>query len=383
MESEPIIIPYFWRRGFGAARLALALIAALYVILAAPRFPWRLLPPVILYMAFGVAVALRLGAGRPGLALLPLIADLAFFFLLVLITEPSAAWLPAAAFGLVVLNAAILRTWREVSLATACCALFLVVYPAQPALLAMTVLTTGLVALALSLYTALLQGRLDTAARLSVLYRAQAENARDNERQRIAADIHDGPLQSFISFQMHLEILRKLLQRGSQAAEEELSQLQVICRGQVTEMRSFVRAMRQAEEGSAGLAASIHRLVENFERDSGIPASFSGAEIAGPEDPAVPLEVLQIVREALHNVQKHSKASCVSVVVSKCAGGIEIAIEDDGCGFPFSGSFGLRELDLLRLGPVSIKRRVAELNGELTVKSHPGRGSGLKIRVPI
>ena len=42
--------------------------------------------------------------------------------------------------------------------------------------------------------------------------------------------------------------------------------LQVICRGQVTELRSFVRTMRQAEEGSAGLATSIHRLVENFER---------------------------------------------------------------------------------------------------------------------
>ncbi len=383
MESEPIIIPFFWRRSFGAARLVLCVSAALYMIFAPPGPLWRLLPVAIAYLGFAVAAALRWGAGRPGLAALPLIADLAFFFFLVLAVPPSAAWLPVAAFALAALNAAILRTWREVALATACSALFLIVFPAQPALLAMSVLASGLVALALCLYVTVLKGRLDTAARLSVHYRAQAENARDNERQRIAADIHDGPLQSFISFQMHLEILRKLFHRDPQAAEEELTQLQGICRGQVTELRSFVRAMRQAEAGSVGLATSIHRLVEIFERESGIPASFSGAEIAGPEDPEVPLEVLQIVREALYNVQKHSKASGVSVAVAKSAGGIEIGIDDDGCGFPFSGSFCLRELDLLRLGPVSIKRRVADLGGDLTVESHPGRGSTLKIRVPI
>ena len=254
--------------------------------------------------------------------------------------------------------------------------------PGYPGALAGSVVCAGTITLAMGLYTTLLRNRLDSTARLSVHYRAQAENARDSERQRIAADFHDGPLQSFISFQMHLEILRKLLERDQHAANVELSQLQDLCRGQVTELRSFVRAMRQRENGSAGLAASIHRLVEVFEKDSGIPTEFTGADIAGPEDPEVPLEVLQIVREALHNVQKHSKASRVSVSVNKSPGGIEIAIEDDGCGFPFAGSFNLKELDLLRVGPVSIKRRVGELGGDLTVASHPGRGSGLKIHVP-
>lgn len=382
MEGQQILIPYYWRRAFGVARLALAVSSAAAVARLWPALDWQSLLPAGLYLAFSLAVVLGFGAGRVGLAALPLVADLFFFLFLASEVAVLGAWLPSIAYTLTLLNAAVLRGWREVALAFGCGTLYLAVAPDYPDALAGCVLSSGSIALAASLFTALLKSRLDSTARLSVHYRAHAENARDAERQRIAADFHDGPLQSFISFQMHLEILRKLLERDPHAAVDELAQLQALCRGQVAELRSFVRAMRQRENGSAGLAASIHRLVEAFEKDSGIPAEFSGADFAGPEDPEVPLEVLQIVREALHNVQKHSKASRVSVSVAKNQGGIEISIEDDGCGFPFAGSFNLKELDLLRLGPVSIKRRVGELGGDLTVESHPGHGSGLKIRVP-
>jgi len=383
VETEQILIPYFWRRGFGIARLALVFCAAVILFFAGAEVGKWALFPVGLYAAFSLAAVLRVGAGRPGLAALPLIADLSFFFYLASIVEASGSWLAAASFSLAVANAAVQRGWREVALAVACGALFLAITPSRPDLLAMAILTAGPVAFVLALYVTLLRRRLDVGAALSVHYRAQAENARGAERQRISADFHDGPLRSFISFQMHLEILRKLMERDPQAAHEELAQLQDLCRGQVTELRDFVRAMRQAETGGAGLAASIRRLVEVFEKDSGIPATFVGADIAGPEDPEVPLEVLQIVREALNNVQKHSKASRVGVGVTKSAGRIEISVEDDGCGFQFSGAFSLRELDQLRLGPVSIKRRVGDLGGDLTVESRPGRGSGLKIRIPI
>ena len=68
---------------------------------------------------------------------------------------------------------------------------------------------------------------------------------------------------------------------------------------------------------------------------------------------------------------------------ARIAGGIEISIDDDGSGFPFSGAFSLEELEALHLGPVSIKRRVGELGGDLTVESRPGRGASLRIRVPL
>jgi len=237
-------------------------------------------------------------------------------------------------------------------------------------------------AIALALYKRYLEGRMSNTLRHNVIIRSQAEGARDAERERIAADFHDGPLQSFISFQMRLEIVRKLLARDAEAAAEELRQLQDLCRNQLTELRSFVRSMRPVEEGIS-LSASLSRMVEQFQRDTGISATFSTAEFRDPDQTEVSLELLQIVRETLNNIHKHSGASQAAITIGKNGHKLEVRAEDNGGGFPFSGSFTLDEMELMRMGPVSIKRRVRMLGGDLMLESRPGQGSSLEIRVPL
>ncbi len=145
----------------------------------------------------------------------------------------------------------------------------------RPALIA-----AGILGCVLAIQREYLEERLSNASRQTVLYRYDAEKAREAERQRIAADFHDGPLQSFISFQMRLEIIRKLLLRDQTAATEELMQLQELCKSQVNELRSFVRSMRPVDvEGS--LNATLRRVVEQFQKDSGIPATFRQRRISG------------------------------------------------------------------------------------------------------
>jgi len=85
----------------------------------------------------------------------------------------------------------------------------------------------------------------------------------------------------------------------------------------------------------------------------------------------------------LHNVQKHSGATRVAVAVDKSDRGLELSVDDNGRGFAFSGSYSLEELELLRLGPASLKRRARSLNAEMVLESRPGRGAGLKFRIPI
>ena len=73
---------------------------------------------------------------------------------------------------------------------------------------------------------------------------------------------------------MRLEIIKKLFKRDIAAAAEELQQLQDLCRQQVTELRGFVRSMRPVDEG-ASLGSSLSRMVEQFQRETGIIATFS------------------------------------------------------------------------------------------------------------
>jgi signal transduction histidine kinase len=124
----------------------------------------------------------------------------------------------------------------------------------------------------------------------------------------VAADLHDGPLQSFISFQVRLEVLRKMLDKNVGAARIELENLQELWRSQIGELRAFLRGMRPLEVEADNLDASLRRAVEMFKKDSGIPATFTSDSREARVEPETAVEVLQVVREALNNTQKHSKA---------------------------------------------------------------------------
>jgi signal transduction histidine kinase len=140
--------------------------------------------------------------------------------------------------------------------------------------------------------------------------------------------------------------------------------------------------MRPADEG-VSLPASLSRMVDQFQRETGIAATFASGELHDPAEIEVSLELLQIVRETLNNIHKHSGATRMALSVGMFDHKVEIKAEDNGSGFPFSGAFNLDELELLRLGPVSIKRRVRMLGGDLQLESRPGQGASLQIRIPV
>ena len=170
-----------------------------------------------------------------------LILDFCFFFLAASSGAAYGYWVSSAFYAFVLLSAVTLhRWWKTLIVATAAILLFYAL-PAlrgaemmRPALIA-----AGILGSVLAIQREYLEERLSNASRQTVLYRYDAERAREAERQRIAADFHDGPLQSFISFQMRLEIIRKLLLRDQAAATEELLQLQELCKAQVNELRTF------------------------------------------------------------------------------------------------------------------------------------------------
>ena len=182
---------------------------------------------------------------------------------------------------------------------------------------------------------------------------------------------------------MRLEILRKLLERDFDAGMQDLKQLQSLAQSQVRDLRAFIHSMRPADVDGGNLIAAIRRIAEMFQKESGIPVTFAAPSkpVGMPQE--MTKELLAMVREALHNVQKHAAASRVALTVEKTDRGLEIAFDDNGHGFNFAGTYSLEELDLLRLGPASLKRRARALNADMVLESRPGRGSGLKVKIPL
>lgn len=316
--------------------------------------------------------------------LFSLLVDTVFLLICAALPFQYSAGITSLFYLFVLLVAALLHTTREVVIVIGLTvAFFYVARPTEIVVLSPSLLLSGMAVTIMALQKKALQDRLAAAAKQSVMFRSEAEHAREAERQRMAADFHDGPLQSFVGLQMRLEVVRKLLERDPKLAMEEITQLQELSKLQAAELRTFVRSMRPVEVDGAGLVPSLRKLVEGFGKESGISASFVGGNTRVTPDSQSSLDILQVVREALHNVQKHSKASRVTVGVGREGNTFELSIEDDGTGFPFSGAYTLEELDLLRLGPVSIRRRVRILGGEMMLDSQPGKGASLKIRVPV
>src|SRR6202171_443259 len=285
------MLPYTWRRLLTMVRILLGL-SGLTLQLISSSF--GITDTVILFAAYTAYACVALfwrGLEDSGYPTLALLLDLVFFVLSTTSSVTYSYWVSAVFFAFVLLAAVILHDWWKPPLLGAASVAFL--YAAQtqqmgalmPALIAST-----LVASVLAIEREYLDERLSTASRQTVLYRYDAERAREAERQRIAADFHDGPLQSFISFHMRLELIRKLLLRDKNAATEELTQLQEICKTQVNDLRAFVRSMRPIDVGGS-LNATLRRVVEQFQKDSGIAATFRSTEFLEPAEPEISLEL--------------------------------------------------------------------------------------------
>jgi signal transduction histidine kinase len=386
MVADQIVLPHLWRRYLSLVR-ALVGAGCIWALLAGGSGlrPAVLVALLIFLTIFSlILVFWRLPERVDRFGIFGLILDVAMFLLCVALSDTAGFWTAAIAGFYLFLAMATLHDWRDVLLVTVLSLAFVgSVRPAAVDRLQPVLLILGMFGVVLTLQRQSLMQRLSNTSRQAVYYRSESEKARESERERIAADFHDGPLQSFISFQMRLEIVRKMLTRNHEAGVEELRQLREICDKQVTEMRTFVRSMRPIEIDGLGLAAAIRAMVGLFQKDSRIMATFDADPNARHDDLDATTDLLQVVREALHNVQKHSAASRVAVKMGRENSHLLLSIEDDGQGFPFAGAFHLDELEILRMGPASIQRRVRSMNGELTVESNPGHGSSIRVRVPL
>jgi signal transduction histidine kinase len=337
-----------------------------------------------LFLVASVLVAVR-GQGPGGLlGMLALFADTVYFLIVVYFGGERMLWL-ATVFYLYLLTAALVFSGPvEVAVITAGSAIFCAILP-SPAIYVLEpmVVVAGVLAAGVAVYKRRLGGRArELAGKLDAAERA-VEKAREEESQRIASDFHDGPLQSFISLQMRLEILRKLFDRDTNAGMQDLKQLQALAQSQVRDLRTFLHSMRPVDVDGGNLVAALRRTAESFQKESGIPVAFVGVSTPVGLPPEVTTEVLQMLREALHNVQKHAGASRVAVAMEKTERSLEISVDDNGHGFNFAGTYSLEELELLRLGPASLKRRARSLNADLLLESRPGRGAGIKFRIPL
>jgi signal transduction histidine kinase len=201
------------------------------------------------------------------------------------------------------------------------------------------------------------------------------------ERARVAREIHDGAIQSLISAEMRVDVVRRRAEQRTPELAPELASIQELLREEVLSLRDLMQQMRPVDLGPQQLVDFLADTVERFRRDSGIEARFlSSVRDDVNLTPHVCRELVRITQEALVNVRKHAHAHTALVTFAHADnGGFRLSVADDGRGFDFSGSVKYTDLLSSPKGPSVIKERVHGIGGELTIESNPGRGSRLDV----
>jgi signal transduction histidine kinase len=215
------------------------------------------------------------------------------------------------------------------------------------------------------------------------LLRHLRARAIEAERSRIARDLHDGILQTLLSIEIQLDVLRRRVPTTPDQAVAGLTTLQQTVKNEGAELRQIVTDLRPLRVQSADLIDLMRGFAERYRNESTIALDLliDSAQLRAPD--RVCREIFQIYREALNNIKKHAKASHVVVKLSQDDSRLVLVVDDNGEGFSFAGKFTADELDRLRLGPISIKERSRTVGGVLTVESNPGHGARLTIEVPL
>jgi two-component system sensor histidine kinase DegS len=206
-----------------------------------------------------------------------------------------------------------------------------------------------------------------------------ALEAQEEERRRLAREIHDGPAQVLANATFQLEYCQRLLERDPSRLKDELAGLGGDLRDGLAEVRYFIFDLRPGPLAELGLSATLQRYAENFQSRSGIEVDLDLDFEPVRLSPTKEVAVFRIVQEALQNVRKHSGAKHARVALSSRGGGLDVSVEDDGVGFD-SGQRA--EAGGRHFGLSSMEERARLIRAELGVNSKPGQGTSVVLRVP-
>jgi signal transduction histidine kinase len=204
--------------------------------------------------------------------------------------------------------------------------------------------------------------------------------SQDNERRRLARDIHDGPLQSLGVELLAIDRVKRRLDLGeTEKARLELHFLRELAEEVVSDLRGTVGALRNSLLDS-GLEPALQNLARKVSAATGLDIVVSVSiqqELSGKVENCI----YQLAVEALNNVKKHARAWRVDVLLSDVNGILEFSVHDDGVGYNYEESL-IAALSAGHIGLYSLQERALELGGTMKVSTSPGMGTHLSFYFP-
>jgi signal transduction histidine kinase len=198
--------------------------------------------------------------------------------------------------------------------------------------------------------------------------------AQEEERKRIARELHDSTSQSLTSLMIGMHALGDTC--DSPELRRRADELRCVAAQTLDEVHALALQLRPSVLDDLGLAAALERFIADCRQRYALHIDLALNGLHNRLPMAVETALYRIVQEGLTNVARHAEASTASVFVERRNGSVRAIIEDDGRGFD-PAQVGDR------LGLYGIRERAELLGGALVVESEPGRGAGLFVEIPV
>jgi two-component system sensor histidine kinase DegS len=211
--------------------------------------------------------------------------------------------------------------------------------------------------------------------------RAQAIMGREEERIRLAREVHDGPAQVLANAMMGLEHCRSLLKDARlERLGEVLSRMSEASRDGLAEVRRFIADLRPGKLDEQGLVAALDDYVRRYRDAVSAPVSFE-ADPLPRLPPETEIVLYRIVQESLQNVRKHARGAAVHVTLVIRQNQIALSIRDEGPGF--DPRVVARRAGRESWGLTSMRERAELIGARFVVTSRPGHGTEVTVSLPL
>jgi len=210
----------------------------------------------------------------------------------------------------------------------------------------------------------------------------EAEGAVDEERTRIACEIHDGLVQTLVGVNLKMERVRELVSEDPNKGLTMMNQTKGELKHAIQEAREVVYNLRPGQYDHLALIPALSNYLTLYEREHRIGTTFEGQGDESQLDPKAKVFVFRMVQEALSNVVKHAKATKVAVHVHLKTDLLEAKVSDNGQGFDVQKeSQNPEKWD--HFGVRSMKERARMLGGDVQWISKPRTGTTVEITIPL
>jgi len=206
--------------------------------------------------------------------------------------------------------------------------------------------------------------------------------AREEERRRLARDLHDGLLQTLVNLSLAVDRCARLATDGAPALVGELARLREGVQAALEEGRSMLVDLRPVLPGDVGLVEAMRVHLEVLGERHRLRVGFVVSGRVRPLGPPEEVAVFRIFQEALNNVVRHAGARSVEVALAYRAHHVRLQVRDDGHGLacPLPPERLLKER---KYGVLGMREQAAALGGELSIQSRPGGGTLVDLVLPV